>query len=58
MLFHKTLRFIVSAKIFGDGAMKSWFSAMNVSVLFGESKGKRLEYLAGKERLKRTYIVR
>jgi hypothetical protein len=25
MLFHKTLHVTVSAKIFGDGAMKSWF---------------------------------
>jgi hypothetical protein len=41
MLFHKTLRVTVSAKTFGDGAMKSRFSAMNGSGLFGESKGKR-----------------
>jgi hypothetical protein len=41
MLIHKELHVTVSAKIFGDGVMKSWFSAMNISVLFGESKGKR-----------------
>jgi len=39
MLFHKTFHVAESAKIFDDGSMKSWFSAMNVSVLFRESKG-------------------
>jgi hypothetical protein len=41
MLIHKKLHVTVSAKIFGEGPMKSWFSAMNISVLFWESKEKR-----------------
>jgi hypothetical protein len=30
MLIHKKLHVTVAAKIFGDGAMKSWLSAMNI----------------------------